>query len=183
MTFLSEWVESIACYLIFLTAILSLLPSKKYEIYLRFFGGILLMLFVFRPFLGGFHLEEELSRLYQEFSFQQDSRELEQKIAGVEETQRELLRQQYEKAIGEDIGQMAEFYALEVKTMEMNIGMKEETLGKLEKLKLKLCYVGEEAEGETAGLAAQRAKNRLKEQICQYYGMEAADVEVQVEEG
>lgn len=49
----SEWAGSILSFLILITVIRGILPSKKYEPYLRLFSGLMLILLVLQPITGG----------------------------------------------------------------------------------------------------------------------------------
>ena len=53
----SEWAGSILSFLILITVIRGILPSKKYEPYLRLFSGLMLILLVLQPVTGGLGLE------------------------------------------------------------------------------------------------------------------------------
>ncbi len=49
----SEWAGSILSFLILITVIRGILPSKKYEPYLRLFSGLMLILLSYSPSQGG----------------------------------------------------------------------------------------------------------------------------------
>lgn len=52
MTAVYEWVRNITYYMIFITVVGNLLADSKYEKYLRFFAGIILILLVLKPLTG-----------------------------------------------------------------------------------------------------------------------------------
>lgn len=209
MEFVTGWVQNIAYYMVFMTVILSLLPAKQYEKYVRFFAGIILILLVIKPFLGGLRLEENLSHFYQEFSLRQDTAELEQKILGVEQQQKKMLLTQYETAVKEDIRQMADSSGFAVRTVEVSVceDETEEGFGRVETVLLRVKYVGsgagsaagkemDAADGQTKEESTvwemsgssqredgKRAMNRLRERIAEYYRLEVSYVEIQLEEG
>ena len=64
MAGINEWISSIVSYLIFTAAVVSLLPSGKYEKYLRLFAGCVLILLVLKPVTGGLGLEERIYALF-----------------------------------------------------------------------------------------------------------------------
>ncbi|MDO4327040.1 MAG: stage III sporulation protein AF [bacterium] len=204
MEFVTGWVQNIAYYMIFMTVVLSLLPAKQYEKYVRFFAGIILILLVIKPFLGGLRLEDEISHFYQEFSLKQDTAELEQKILGVEQQQKKMILAQYEAAVREDIRQMADSSGFSVRELEVSVCEEEgeDGFGKVERVRLLLRYVGmgmgngqEMRAGQGMGMDVQtggspkraeegnRAANQLRERIAQYYRLEVSYVEIQLEEG
>ena len=75
-----RWVQNITYYMIFITAAANLLADSKYEKYLRFFGGIVLVLLVVQPLTGSLRLEERLTYLFQSFTFKQDSADFEKRL-------------------------------------------------------------------------------------------------------
>lgn len=69
----SEWAGSILSFLILITVIRGILPSKKYEPYLRLFSGLMLILLVLQPVTGGLGLgEADDPGLFEAFAFQMD---------------------------------------------------------------------------------------------------------------
>lgn len=198
MEFVTGWVQNIAYYMIFMTVVLSLLPAKQYEKYVRFFAGIILILLVIKPFLGGLRLEEEISHFYQEFSLKQDTAELEQKILGVEQQQKKMILAQYEAAVREDIRQMAGSSGFSVRELDVSVceDEGEDGFGKVETVWLLVKYAGTGmGKGQEMGMDVQtggnpesaeegkRAANQLRERIAQYYRLEVSYVEIQLEEG
>lgn len=184
MAFLTGWVQNIAYYMIFVTVLISLLPARSYEKYIRFFAGIVLILLVLKPFLGGMHLEEELARFYQEFSFKQDTRELERQILGAEMQQKKTVMERYEQAVGEEISQMAKEFDLETKWVKIEIEdqKEEECFGSVIRIQMSAVFMGEFEKDEEMRLESLKAKNRLKEEIIEYYRVEDSHVEIQLEE-
>ena len=55
-----QWISSILCFLIFITMVIALLPAKKYEKYIRFFTGMMLILLVISPLTKGLRLEDRI---------------------------------------------------------------------------------------------------------------------------
>lgn len=184
MAFLTDWVQNIAYYMIFVTVLISLLPARSYEKYIRFFAGIVLILLVLKPFLGGMHLEKEMVRFYQEFSFKQDTRELERQILGAEEQQKKTVMERYEQAVGEELSQIAKEFDLETKWVEIKIeDQKEhECFGRVTKIRMGAVFMGNSKNDEEKRLESLKAKNRLKEEIIEYYRVEDSHVEIQLEE-
>ena len=66
------WVKNIVFYLIFLTVLMGLLPSGKYEKYIRFFAGMVLIMAALSPFLSGLRLEDQVAGYFEEFSFRKE---------------------------------------------------------------------------------------------------------------
>ena len=69
---LSGWVADILFFLVFITVTENLLPGRKYHSYIRLCAGMILILLVLEPMLGGLHLEDELTRYFEAASFKQE---------------------------------------------------------------------------------------------------------------
>lgn len=102
-----RWIQNIVYYLIFVTMILNLLPSGKYEKYLKLFTGCILILLVIQPVTGGLRLEEQISGLFNSLSFENDVGEITKDLDGMEEKRLNTLVSRYEKAAGEDVARLA----------------------------------------------------------------------------
>ncbi len=73
-----RWVRNIIYYVIFISVVNNLLADTKYEKYLRFFSGMVLILVAAGPLLSGFGLERQLTALFEQISFQNDTEQLQQ---------------------------------------------------------------------------------------------------------
>ena len=116
-----QWISSILCFLIFITMVIALLPAKKYEKYIRFFTGMMLILLVISPLTKGLRLEDRIAYYFETITFQKESQDLEREILGIE-TQR-LLRviEEYEGAVERDIKGMAEDQGFCVESVKATI--------------------------------------------------------------
>lgn len=121
------WVQNIAYYLIFMSVVAALLPGKKYEKYIRFFAGMVLILLVLQPLTSGLNLDEKLKAYYDSFTFQQESGELKQQILGMEEARLNAVIDQYEQAVAMDLSGMADEQELSVRSTEVIINREEGT--------------------------------------------------------
>lgn len=67
---MSQWMQSLVGYMLIVSVVMQLLPSKKYEKYVRLFTGFLLLILVFRPLLkinsASSFLEHKISELIEE---------------------------------------------------------------------------------------------------------------------
>lgn len=107
MNGLLNWVGNILFFLVLITVAENLLPGKKYNKYLRLCGGMVLILLVVSPLTAGFHLEEQINRYFQSFTFQQDAKDLSKEILGIEAQRLGQVIDSYEKAVETDLDSMA----------------------------------------------------------------------------
>lgn len=116
-----QWVSSILCFLIFVYGIKALLPSKKYEKYIRFFTGMILILLVIQPVMGGLKLEDRLAYYFENISFQRESEDLKREILGIESQRLERVIEEYEGAVERDVEAMAKDMGFQVERVEVSI--------------------------------------------------------------
>lgn len=64
MDWLYEWVKTIVFYYIFVSIITNALPDTKYQSYVKYFLGILLIVIMLGPILNVLHLAETLDAQY-----------------------------------------------------------------------------------------------------------------------
>ncbi len=107
VAWLYNWAADILCFLVLMSLMETLLPSKKYVRYIRFFAGVVLILVALQPFLGGLGLAEEIDRYFGEFSFQTEVRDIRRDVLGIEEERRQQMFSSGEEAAAADVEAMA----------------------------------------------------------------------------
>ena len=92
LEYIYEWIGNIAFYMIMVTAVLHLLPNSDYQKYIRFFTGLVLVIFLATPILKIFGMEKDLANLYDSRAYQEQMKKIEESseflnnIAPIEET-------------------------------------------------------------------------------------------------
>ncbi len=104
---LLNWVGNILFFLVLITVAENLLPGKKYNKYIRLCAGMVLILLVVRPLTAGLHLEEQINRYFQSFTFQQESKDLSKEILGIEQQRLGQVIDSYEQVVETDLEAMA----------------------------------------------------------------------------
>lgn len=104
---LFDWIRSIIYYLIFITVVVNLLPNKKYEKYIRFFAGMVLILLVLKPVTGGLRLDDTLAYYFESISLKNEAGELTGEIAKMEGQRLNKMMSKYEEAVSGDLKTMA----------------------------------------------------------------------------
>ncbi len=121
MEIIYGWVKNIVAFYILMTAVLHLLPKSSYQKYVRFFGGLLLVVLLLTPLLTLLRRQDTLlSRVsYESFRQQLDTIQLD--TQGLERKQKEAYQKEYGKAIGNDIVLMAEEQELTVEHVQVEL--------------------------------------------------------------
>ena len=121
MTAVYEWVRNITYYMIFITVVGNLLADSKYEKYLRFFAGIILILLVLKPLTGSLRLDERIADLFESISFQKEADDFKEKLWGMEDERLERVMSTYEEAVAMDIRGMADTAGFSVRSVKVTI--------------------------------------------------------------
>lgn len=209
---LYRWISSVAGYFLLMSMLDQLLPSKKYVKYMRLFGGMVLILLVFRPLTSGLQVEDTIMRYYEMFAFQNEAKDLKQELLGVEQQRLSKIIKTYEETVKEHVMQMAEAMGVEAMSCEVDICEDQDTeeFGKIRNVTLKVLknpsgkkktegksveiagiekvVIGEaEPAWEVSGanIVGQKQSEAilgLKNNIASYYELEEAYVEIQIVE-
>lgn len=102
-----DWIRSIIYYLIFITVVANLLPNKKYEKYIRFFAGMVLILLVLKPITGGLRLDDTLAYYFESISLKKEATELTGEITKMDGQRLNKMIAKYEDAVSGDLEAMA----------------------------------------------------------------------------
>lgn len=77
VTYLYEWLQNLAFYLVLVTAIFHMIPEMGYKKYIQFFTGLILIILLVSPVLQVLGTEITLEDFYQEMEYET---EVEQKL-------------------------------------------------------------------------------------------------------
>ena len=207
---LFEWIRNIAYYLIFITVASNLLPNKKYEKYIRFFAGMVLILLVLKPVTGGLRLENTMAYYFESISIKKEAGELKGEISKMEDKRLKSLISGYEEAVETDLAAMAETAGFGWKDIRAEIDQDQESSTFCHVLKVSMVLTVKEEQEETVGVVpvekietveevkitekeTKRSEERrqeenlqlsgLRRRIGEYYDLEEQDIEIQVEDG
>lgn len=74
--FLYEWIRNVAFYMVLVTVMVQILPDNTYKKYIRFFTGMILIMLLMTPILKIFNMEESFDTLFQNASYQQETKKI-----------------------------------------------------------------------------------------------------------
>ena len=208
MEILYGWVKNIIYFMIFLSVAGSLLADSKYEQYIRFFAGALLILLTVSPLLDAAGLDMRLERLFARFSSEMEAEDLKKEMWAMDGQRRNAVLEQYRAAAEADIEAMALEEGLACYGAEVTFRTEDENWGEIGGVKLYLSdakeaaavdeaiwieavRVGDESAeragaSQTAaadgaadgGRADVREISSLKGKVALYYGLEESDIEI-----
>ena len=95
-----QWMKSLAFFHVLTTAVLHILPDKKYEQYIRLFLGLLLILLICTPVFSMLGKSSELLEGFQKYYGEEEQKRMETEAEGLQETfLREAYKAELEKKI------------------------------------------------------------------------------------
>lgn len=102
------WVKNIIYYMIFLSVVNNLLADSKYEKYIRFFAGMVLILLVVSPLTGKLRLDEQISSMFRTISLHNDTSDLKSQLWEMDDRRLQNIMEKYKEAVNQDVAAMAE---------------------------------------------------------------------------
>ena len=93
-TYLYEWMQNIAFYMILMTAAIQVLPNNSYKKYIRFFTGLILVVLLMSPVLKLFEMENGFHDLYEGTSYRQELKEMERATEYIKEVEGKYLEEE-----------------------------------------------------------------------------------------
>lgn len=171
-----EWIRNLAGYYIFLAVLEQLLSGKAYGKYVRFFAGVVLILLVLKPVIGGLRLEDALVREYESILFQYEAEDLQQELLGAEEERLSRMVESYEQSAARTVEELAraDGYAVRECRVRIEGRSQEERFGQLLEISLKL---------EKNYRTEEKGTGGLRQRLAQYYDLEAEHVAIEIVEG
>ena len=115
---LYQWVRNMAVFYILFTAILNLVPDKKYEKYVRFFMGLLLIFMMSTPIFSLFGKGQELTGNFQVYLSRENKAKEEKEL---ENLQKAYLEKGYETELGKKIQETLQKKGIEIQGVKVNI--------------------------------------------------------------
>lgn len=91
--YIYEWLKNLAFYMILVTAVIRALPDNSYQKYIRFFAGLILVILLMTPILKLTGMKGTFSELYRSAAYEQESKEIEEAAAFLQEMENPLLEE------------------------------------------------------------------------------------------
>lgn len=185
MDLLYGWVKNLVCFYILMTAVLHLLPSGSYRKYVRFFGGLLLVILLLSPILEWFRDPDLLLQKVSYESFWQEMDTVRLDVKGMEKVQQQAYKKEYEKAIANDIALMAEESSFTVLSSQAEL-TEDYRLAWVD-----LSLLPKDQEGEVLVEKITFSDNsreypgvlELKQRIMEFYQVKEEQIQIMVQEG
>lgn len=178
------WVKNLVCFYIFITVILHLLPKENYQKYVRFFAGMLLMILVVSPILSLMGKEDILLQKISQAGFFQEMDNLKLDTEHLQDTQKEVYVQEYERAVGMDISRMAEDKQLNTRQVEVHLSEDYQ----VDSIVMEVSLANEDGLSVHKASFADNSREypqvyKLKQELMDFYQIEEGQIEIVVQGG
>lgn len=156
---LYQWIRNMAVFYILFTAVLHLAPDKKYEKYVRFFMGLLLIFMMSTPVFSLFGKGEELVESFQFYFAQENNVKEKQEF---ENLQKAYLERGYETELGKEIQESLQKKGIEIQEVQVDIE-------------------GEQISAViiTKGEVTQEQKGRIADELMEKWGLKEGEYCIQ----
>lgn len=121
MQTLTDWIRSILILYFLMMIILYFAAGESYKKFIRFFMGLVLALTILRPMLSLLGKEEALREGITYESFRQSMEEAQFDFGQMEETENEVYRRQYERALEEQFLEAAKDQLLDIESISVSL--------------------------------------------------------------
>ena len=156
---LYQWVRNMAVFYILFTAILNLVPDKKYEKYVRFFMGLLLIFMMSTPIFSLFGKGQELTGNFQVYLSRENKAKEEKEL---ENLQKAYLEKGYETELGKKIQETLQKKGIEIQGVKVNI----------EGEQIQVVVI-------TGENVTQEQKGRIADELVEEWGLEEGEYHIQ----
>lgn len=126
-----QWMKNLAFFHVLTTAVLHILPDKRYEQYIRLFMGLLLALMICTPVFALVGKSSELLNGFQKYYGEEEQARMENEAEGIRKT---FLREAYKKELEKQIRRLlsdAGIFSEEISGVEAEITAEKKLLVKI----------------------------------------------------
>lgn len=142
MEWLTRWVKNLAFYYIFLSALMHLLPGGEERKYIRFFMGIMLLLFFLNPLLQMGDWDEKLEQAALTHAIEEEFEEMMRETGRQELAGADYVKRACEKEMKQQVKQLTEKWGYTM--ISCDISFFDGELLELREISLKVKGVGED---------------------------------------
>ncbi|MGN1140796.1 MAG: stage III sporulation protein AF [Oliverpabstia sp.] len=119
MEWISQWIQNLAFFFVFLSAIMNFLPKGEEKKYIRFFMGMLLILVLIKPLLQLGDLEEVINQKVLSGSIEESFEEMMRETGQQEIMGTDYVKNACEREMQEQIEQLMREYGYEIKSCKI----------------------------------------------------------------
>lgn len=120
-----EWIRNIVCCLCLFHVFLQILPGGNFKKYVRFFGGLLLILLALEPLADAMHMAESFERAWRLESLREQAEDIRVMGEGMEELRSEKIHEAYQEEIKRQVEEVVRAYGMVPEKTELVFSQEE----------------------------------------------------------
>lgn len=182
-----RWAKNFIFCLCILELFCHLVRNEDYRRYIRFFGGLIVLLLVFSPLAGLFSVGEVFGEELRLALAVQEAQELQVSGEALVGLQNEKIAEAYEKELERQMEEIVQYYGQQPLSVKLSLeGEQPGQAASLTGVSILIAPAksapGDEAGAQEAGERQQESIERIRAEISSIYGTERDDVTVSVKE-
>lgn len=181
-----RWAKNFIFCLCLLELFCHLVRNEDYRRYIRFFGGLIVLLLIFSPFAELFSIGEAFGEELRQALAAEEVRELTVSREALAGLQNEKISEAYEKELKRQMEEIVQFYGQQPLSVTLSLEEQQESAALLTGVSILLAPAksapGEEQDAQEAAKRQQEDIGQIRAEISSVYGIEREAVVVSVKE-
>lgn len=167
-----SWIRNIVCFLCIFNILLQILPAESFKKYVRFFGGLILIIMVMEPLADVTHLTENFERAWRLESLREQADGIRITGEGMEELRSEKIREAYQAEVKRQVEEVVRAYGMEPEKTKLEFTQEEEEAACISGVELR---VSGEAVSD-AGIS------EIKKELREVYHISEGHINISIQE-
>lgn len=178
------WIRNIVCFLCILNVFLQVLPGGTFKKYVRFFGGLLLVVIVLNPLAELVKVSGSFEKAWRMESLKEEVDNLELTKQGMEEFRSEKINEAYQKELKRQIEEVVKAYGFSPVNTEISFEEGEDGVQMIREVSLKIAAKqgGEISIPKVERTRTQDDAENIKKEIQEVYHISMDNINIIVQE-
>ena len=178
------WIRNIVCFLCILNVFMQVLPGGAFKKYVRFFGGLLLVVIVLNPLADLVKVSGSFEKAWRMESLKEEVDNLELTKQGMEDFRSEKINEAYQKELKRQIEEVVKANDFDPVNTEITFEEGEDGVQMMRRIQLKMTpHKGDEISIPKVGSAQEQGDTEnIKKEIQEVYHISMDNINIIVQE-
>ena len=167
------WIRNIVCYLCLFNIFLQALPGENFKKYVRFFGGLLLIVMVLGPLADMANLSESFEQAWRLGSLREQAEDMRITGQGSEELREDKINEAYRKELKRQVEDVVRAYGMEPVKVELQFSENAEGIRGISGADLQISGGEEDFEKKASD---------IKNELLEVYHISAGHINISIQE-
>lgn len=167
------WIRNIVCYLCLFNIFLQALPGENFKKYVRFFGGLLLIVLVLGPLADIANLSESFEQAWKLGSLREQAEDMRITGQGIEELREDKINEAYRKELKRQVEDVVRAYGMEPEKVELEFSESAEGIQGISGADLKV---------SGAGADFEKKASEIKNELLEVYHISVGHINISIQE-